>query len=526
MSRLLGWQEPCIECIPTRIAGSYADRVIALSALAGLDLDDWQQYLLRYTLAHTGQPTFLKDGGRQWSTMEWAAKEIGVMVSRQNGKGSYLEALELGALFVLREEMIFHTAHEFKTAMNHLDRMQDLIKGCRKLDRYEPTVRKSNGSEGITVFPDEKERKLGYTKRRELKFFTRTKGGGRGFSPDRVIMDEAMYVTPEQVSALLFAMSARPNKQLVLTGSAGTEESIYFGSMRDRAMNTSEPPENMFWAEWSAELHTDYCEPECDEHDNPSDEEVWAKTNPGYGIRPGLNKADVMIEWEALKDSDPDEFFKERLGVGKWPSGAEQWSVIGKEEWFARADDDSSIVDDKLVFAVDVSPDLKYSAITACGENLHKRKHVEITGRGSTYDYRPGSTWLLPRLLELCNEHNPAAIIIDPRGHAGYLIEYLEKYKYRVLSPKSVEYAQACGEFFQAVVPPRGQVPTLTHFGQAALNTAVAAATMREVQNYWTWDKRLSNADIAPLVSATLGYWGHAKILAEKKIAKPWAMRM
>src|SRR5688500_17563694 len=109
---MIGWQEPVIECLPRNIVGTYADQAITLAGMAGLNLDPWQQYLLRYTLAHTGEPTYCEDG-TLWNTKRWSARNVGVMISRQNGKGSYLEALELAALFLLREEVIFHTAHEF-----------------------------------------------------------------------------------------------------------------------------------------------------------------------------------------------------------------------------------------------------------------------------------------------------------------------------------------------------------------------------------------------------------------------------
>ena len=46
--------------------------------------------------------------------------EVALIVSRQNGKGSILEALELAALFlddfIPPRGLILHSAHEFKTA--------------------------------------------------------------------------------------------------------------------------------------------------------------------------------------------------------------------------------------------------------------------------------------------------------------------------------------------------------------------------------------------------------------------------
>src|SRR5688500_12542563 len=168
-----------------------------------------------------------------------------------------------------------------------------------------------------------------------------------------------MFVTPEQLAAMMFAVSARPNTQLVYTGSAvALGDGIQFGALRESALSDN-PPDRLFWAEWSAKLHSEYCEDDCDEHDDPGDPEVWKKCNPGYGHRPGLKESEVQDEWDSFKNSDPEEFYKERLGIGKWPSKDEQWAVIGKDEWMARSNEESQITGDQLVFAVETSPDLK-----------------------------------------------------------------------------------------------------------------------------------------------------------------------
>ena len=61
----------------------------------------------------------------------WAAFEVGLIVPRQNGKGSILEALELAALFLADPDapppLILHSAHEFKTSAEHFRRVRDLI---------------------------------------------------------------------------------------------------------------------------------------------------------------------------------------------------------------------------------------------------------------------------------------------------------------------------------------------------------------------------------------------------------------
>lgn len=68
---------------------------------AGYEPDPWQEWFLTQALGTLPDAT-------------WAATDIGLVVSRQNGKGTILEIRELGGLFVLGEELLIHTAHEFK----------------------------------------------------------------------------------------------------------------------------------------------------------------------------------------------------------------------------------------------------------------------------------------------------------------------------------------------------------------------------------------------------------------------------
>ena len=80
-----------------------AREVLELAERVGLELAPWQASFVRDALA-------VDRAGR------WVRREAGLVCPRQNGKGRVLEAIELGALFVLEEELTLHSAHEFKTA--------------------------------------------------------------------------------------------------------------------------------------------------------------------------------------------------------------------------------------------------------------------------------------------------------------------------------------------------------------------------------------------------------------------------
>jgi hypothetical protein len=101
------------------------------------------------------------------------------------------------------------------------------------------TLKRSHGQEGIYLLNGQR-----------LRYKTRTKGGGRGFSADRVILDEAMVIPEAFLGALMPTLSARPNPQLVYTGSAVDQEDmehgVVFSRVRERAIRREGPGARVF----------------------------------------------------------------------------------------------------------------------------------------------------------------------------------------------------------------------------------------------------------------------------------------
>src|SRR3954464_12929306 len=147
----LGAQRPRLLHVPDFVS-STGEEACELAAMAGLEMDPWQQFVLANALGE--QP-----GGL------WAAKEVGVEVPRQNGKGGILEARALAGLFLLGERQIIHSAHEFATAEEALNRMEQLIMGCPQLARRVRTIKHSHGQEGVYLKNGQR-----------LRYKTRTKG--------------------------------------------------------------------------------------------------------------------------------------------------------------------------------------------------------------------------------------------------------------------------------------------------------------------------------------------------------------
>src|SRR3954468_24365299 len=146
--QLYGAQQPTRLLLPpeTERLRTSGPEVLALCASAGLYLDPWQEFALDCALWERPSPDPEDEG--EW---EWSAFEIALLVSRQNGKGAILEARELAGLFHFGEELILHSAHEFKTSGEAYRRIKNRIEGCSWMLRRVASngFQSAHGNEGI-----------------------------------------------------------------------------------------------------------------------------------------------------------------------------------------------------------------------------------------------------------------------------------------------------------------------------------------------------------------------------------------
>ena len=503
---LIGDQRPRICSIPPgAVSYSAGDDTIELAAKNGLILDDWQAFAVREGMAERA------DG-------MWNAFEVGLTLSRQNGKNGTAEARQLGGLFLLDEPLIIHTAHEFKAAREHFIRMRDNIDGSDSLRRRVKHINASHGEEGIellatpTLISGPGSRAVRRSVKPRLRFLARSGGSGRAFSCKTLFWDEDMFLTDEQVGAAMPTLAAVWNPQIWYLGSAGNQRSVPKGRVRRRGLTGNDP--SLLYLEWSIDAHKAICiidpalGPVCAEHDDPHDPRSWARANPGMGIRitqDYIAKEMASMSPNGVRTDPPDVFATERLGVGDWPPDEEGWSVLGKAAWASRADPESPRPVPRVAIAADVSPGQVSGAIAIAGRRPDGRTVVLIPDG----DHRLGVNWMVPRLAELSKAHRPAAIVIDPRGPAAGLIPEAERLGLEITKPTMIEAAQAFAQFNTGITEADG---TLVHLGQPQLTAALAGATARDTGDGGKlWARRDTTVDISPLVAVTLAAWAHGK---------------
>ena len=496
--------------------GSLGQEAIDLAALAGLELDPWQQWWMRQACAVNPSDTYYNPFTKRQEP-KWAALDALLIVSRQNGKGSLIEARELAGLFLFGERVLLHSAHQFATSNEAFRRIAMLIEGTPELSKElmpKSGILQTSGNQSVNLKSGQR-----------LLFKARSGKSVRGFTGDFIVFDECMFLGAEEIGAMRPALSARPNPHIWMTGSAGDIEigdCSHMGMIRSKALAGT--GSRLLFAEWSGDMCNDFCFEDCDEHDAIDDPQTWARANPGQGIR--IDPDFILSELETMEKRT---FLTERLGVGHYPVEGASWQVISKDAWEKRTDELSQL-EGKFALAVDVTPDWSYSCLAVCGPSTNEGlDHVEIIGSGAVAEDdlsigpRNGTQWVVPRVLKIWKAQRPACVVIDPATPAGSFIDELVQAGVNVISPSGREFAQGCGEFRSAVVPAKGEEATIVHIGQKPLADALANADKRRLTDMWAWDKRSSDADISPLVAATLAHWGYRKHVHTAK--KPFTPR-
>jgi phage terminase large subunit-like protein len=457
----LGSQEPRLSSAPKSVSSS-GDDAIELAHIAGLDLDPWQQHVLRVALGE-------KPDGR------WSAFEVGLIVPRQNGKGSILEARELAGLFLFGERLILHSAHEMKTAVEAYLRIKYLIESTPELNEQVEHFYQSNEKTAIELKNGSR-----------LRFMARSSGSGRGFTGDVIILDEAYNLPFETLAAVLPTMSAKSitgNPQLWYTSSAGLETSDVLATVRARGVKGDK---GLAFFDWSAPDDAD-----------PDDREAWAMANPGLGIRIGEDFVEKERAAFGEDEAGLKMFLRERLGVWHDPN---RGTVIDPQLWASLALEATEVERPELVaFSVDVPPDRSTASIGIAGARSDGSLHVQLDQESVGYR---GTAWVAERVAELVAKWSPCAVVLDASGPAGSLVAPLREAGVEVVTTSAREMGAACGMFYDAATDSR-----LRHLNDNRLNASLAAARKRPLGDAWAWHRK-GVSDISPLVAVTLAVWG------------------
>lgn len=458
MNSLLVGREirPRVRRTPLGVVSNDAPDACYLARSYGLTPDEWQADVLADWLGRRA------DG-------RWAAPNCGLAVARQNGKNGVIEVRELFGMVVLGEKFL-HTAHEVKTARKAFIRLCSFFENERQypeLAAMVKEIRRTNGQEAIVLHNGG-----------SIEFIARSRGSGRGFTVDILVLDEAQDLTSEELAALLPTISASPlgNPQTILTGTppvkkTGAKGEVFRGIRVEGEHGKSE---RLAWTDFGM---ADGPIPDIE------DRALWYQTNPTLGDRLGLEQVESELE---LMAADPEGFARERLGWWGDPE-AEDAGVIDLVEWSNLADRESPAPERVCMF-LDVSPDRGRASIGLAGETGGRTMILVSTN--------PGTAWVVAEIQRLRERLEVAEIALQPTSQAGSLIPALVRAGIEFEAVTSAEMGRACSWTLQAIAE-----QTISHAAQPELDSAVQNARTRMRSEAEVWDRRDRSIDISPLVA-------------------------
>lgn len=440
-------QKPTIHIAPAW-NDSRGDEAYKFGASFGITLDPWQKLVMDDWLAIDDNHT-------------WACSTCGLSVPRQNGKTALVKVRVMYGIFVLGETILF-TCHEVRTSRQVFDSLADILNPngvYPDVASQVEYIKRSNGYEEIKVadWYDED----GWHKGGKLLFSSRSKGASRGFTADVVVADEAMYMTDEQVAALVPTMASASggDMQFIMLGTPPSpqDNGTVFKATRNAALNGEK---GISWCEWGA-----------DEIGDIHDWERIARFNPSLDKR--LMRKAVESELSVMS---PDTFARERLGWWSKIEKAEVEHVIEGADWQACKIDNPS-KDGTVVYAVKFSPDGAVGTLAACHKTEDGVPFVYVVDSRSMAS---GLSWFVDNLAQRSDK--AAQIVIDGQSNAQALTDQLldRGVPHKVIRRPSTGDVIAANSAFVNAVKER----KLTHYGQPALDDSATKTAKRKIGNH------------------------------------------
>jgi len=340
-----------------------------------------------------------------------------------------------------------------------------------------------------------------------IQFKARTNAGGRGFSSDCLLLDEAQRLKRSAWVSINSTMSAMPNPQVWLLGTPPTREDDgeVFESIRAAAIDGVSTA--AAWVEWSAD-------PDAKDYDPTSDLTRW-QANPAWNTR--INHEIVQGEFESYTK---EEFAQDRLGIWLSELGTGK-RAISAEDWVATGVTEAPTVGVRS-FAVAFSFDGTRLSLAGALKHDHGF-HVELidaaqgdiaSGLGDLAD------WLAGRWRDV------ASIVLSGQAGAPVLAQLLKDRRVPdgvVKFASTPEYTQSCSMALDAIresatvargndVLEDGELLPFTHLvseGQTQLDISVSVSDKKQrgLSGAWGWSSTVPDGDETPVEAMSLAYW-------------------
>jgi hypothetical protein len=369
---------------------------------------------------------------------------------------------------------------------------------------------------------------------RRLRFLARSLASGRGFTGDKVILDEAQQLPTFAMDALMPTMSARNRigmgVQMVYAGTVPSErmDSEHWRQTMLKGRSGTSP--RLAWIEFNRSERVPREAAQNFLH--PWWVEAVVHGNPSLGYR---------HDWDWIEEEQDalsyDGYLRERLNI--W-SADPIGMVIPLDVWEGLVLPSARMVGRRAI-AIDAPPGLSSAIIVAMGRTANDQWQPEVVAQHA------GTEWVAARVGEVVRRAadtpgEVAVVVMDPASPAGALIDDVEKEVGEGLVHRITpqQHAAACGMLYtRATQPatvegddgvpvplPDPDIPDLpkrqlVHLGDDILTEALKVAVKRPgPDGAWLWNRRGSEDNISPVVAMTYAGYGLSTLPPED--VEPW----
>jgi len=451
---------------------SKGQEMIDFADQVGIQLMDWQKFVAIH--AHK-----VKEDNR------WATAEVGLCLSRQNGKSTLMMLRILTGMFVWGEGLQLASAHRLTTSLETFRQIVALIEQHPELEKEVKKIRWQHGAEEIELFGNR-------------RFVVKAaNNAARGLSkPESIHMDELReYKDEDAWSSMRYSMMSAKNPQVWVYSSAGDQHSVILNKLRERALASATTNDPIGWFEWSAE-------PDAPIH-LPSGDVNWsafAQANPSLGIT--IHPDNILA---AI--NDPPDIVRTEL-LTQWVDTIN--SAIDPQKWAMCQNDPIALDPEQPTWlGLDLSPDRKFGALVATQKLSGERFNLVLLHTWSN-DYSINDLAVANDIAPYVRKYNVQTVAYSKRT-AQAVASRLVPAGIPITDMDGAIYAESCDRWLGAINSHR-----LQHGGQEELTQqTLSAAKLPYGDGSWIIGRRASRVAVCAAVASSLATYFATQVETE-----------
>jgi phage terminase large subunit-like protein len=437
---------------------SYGDQFIEFCKRIDYPLLPWQELLGREVLKYKADN-------------RWGHPEIAVIVSRQQGKSTFMSLLILFKMYELGEKLQVATAHKLTTSSEIFYKIDQIIQSTPELLAGFHKKFESKGSQEIRL------------KNGNRYLVRANNSAARGIAAvDTIYMDEIReYRDMDVWSSMRYTQMSSKNPMTIVLSNAGDQHSIILNKLKERAYSAIAGSEDAIgWFEWSAPQNTPV-----DDSDAFWEGVKYAAPSLGHTVHPDNLRA-VLHDDESIIRTEVLCQWVDTINPAINPSS---WEACGG---VAKLDKEQ-----QTWMAIDLSPDRKAGALIAA--QIQGQKFVVVLLATFSNPINIDDKQMANDVADWVRKYQ-TDLVAYSRQTAGAVAARLAPAGINVVPVDGALYGQACDEMLSAITSGR-----LVHGNQEELTRqALSAVKLPFKDGGWYLGRKVSNTTICATVGMAM----------------------